>query len=308
VSYLRSVVPEASLLSDLAALRTDLRAGKTGSGPARRLYRYLLGPHAKRLEGADRLLIATSGPLSNVPFAALTMPDGGLVAGRLEIALVPSVASALRTPREYGELADLSMLSVGFAGGPPDLPRLRNAEGEATSVAARFAHAEVLLGGAATPEAIEARLSRVGILHVSAHALANLEDPGRSSVVLAGPVEGASHWMARRIRERPLDHIALVTLAGCETSRGDPTPAGHGWSLAQAFLAAGAGSVVGTLWPLSDEGSPLVMEHYYSELLRTGRPAFAVARTLTHFRDSPVAADAASLVVFSAAMGAAGSV
>lgn len=49
-------------------------------------------------------------------------------------------------------------------------------------------------------------------------------------------------------------------------------------TLAQAFLYAGAGSVVSTLWRIEDEGAAAMASLFYGELARGVGPAEALAR------------------------------
>jgi CHAT domain-containing protein len=66
----------------------------------------------------------------------------------------------------------------------------------------------------------------------------------------------------------------LVIISGCETMRGKDYT---GWgvrSLADGFLSQGAGSVIGTLWSVSDAATAALMESLYRNLDRgAGSPA-----------------------------------
>ncbi|MFC4309773.1 CHAT domain-containing protein [Steroidobacter flavus] len=60
----------------------------------------------------------------------------------------------------------------------------------------------------------------------------------------------------------------LVIVSGCETMRGKDYT---GWgvrSLADGFLSQGAGSVIGTLWSVSDAATAALMEEFYRNLHR----------------------------------------
>ncbi|EDY47575.1 hypothetical protein SSCG_00603 [Streptomyces clavuligerus] len=84
-----------------------------------------------------------------------------------------------------------------------------------------------------------------------------------SSLVLAGGDLAAEELTEGGARCERLD---LVVLAACRTS-----VSGHGYdeaySLSTAFLVAGARSVIGSLWPVPDEATSLLMymtHHYLS--------------------------------------------
>src|SRR5690606_14568588 len=60
----------------------------------------------------------------------------------------------------------------------------------------------------------------------------------------------------------------LVIISGCETMRGKDY---SGWgvrSLADGFLSQGAGSVIGTLWNVSDAATAELMVGFYRRLHR----------------------------------------
>lgn len=77
---------------------------------------------------------------------------------------------------------------------------------------------------------------------------------------------------------------SLVFLSGCETALGVAGATGydHGQdyaTLAQAFLFAGAGSVVATLWPVEDRGAAAFAERFYSAYAsRSAAEALALAQ------------------------------
>jgi CHAT domain-containing protein len=60
-------------------------------------------------------------------------------------------------------------------------------------------------------------------------------------------------------------HADLVTLSACNTSVG-PVGSSGVESIVAAFIQAGAGSVVSTLWELEDHSSNTFMKAFYSHL------------------------------------------
>lgn len=116
-----------------------------------------------------------------------------------------------------------------------------------------------------------------------------LENPLlRSGIVLAG----ANTWLAGGtlpvaaedgvvtgldVTGLDLAGTALVVLSACETGLG-VAEAGEGvLGLRRAFLLAGAGTVVVSLWKVADEGTTCLMEDFYRRLL-VGEPRSAALR------------------------------
>ncbi|MCI0353950.1 MAG: CHAT domain-containing protein, partial [Acidobacteria bacterium] len=88
---------------------------------------------------------------------------------------------------------------------------------------------------------------------------------------------GANHdgrLQAHEIRTLSLSR-ALVVLSACETA-GGRVVAGEGpLSLSRAFLQAGAGQVVATLWPVGEDAADF-MADFYAEIARGRQPAEAL--------------------------------
>lgn len=102
------------------------------------------------------------------------------------------------------------------------------------------------------------------VLHLACHAVTGAT-PDRSHVTLDGPAElPVSRILADASRRPPDAPGGLVVLSACGT---DLTISSYdeALTLATAFLAAGAVSVVGSLWPVIDEVTPCLMAmfHHY---------------------------------------------
>lgn len=59
-----------------------------------------------------------------------------------------------------------------------------------------------------------------------------------------------------------------VVLSSCQSALGQNSPGREVSSLANAFLASGASTVVATLWPVEDDDSAAFFNHFYPLLLQ----------------------------------------
>jgi len=160
------------------------------------------------------------------------------------------------------------------------LPRLPGTRAEVEALARLWRGARVLLGKDASEAALcdlarRGEISRFGVLHFATHAFVDDDRPEAStlelSVVEARPDTAAAGGeracdgavTAQEIlREWRLD-ADLVTLSACETALGRDV-AGEGYvGLADAFLQAGARSLLVSLWKVEDRSTALLMRRFY---------------------------------------------
>ncbi len=130
--------------------------------------------------------------------------------------------------------------------------------------------ADQRVGSQATGTALRIALQGpLAVLHLATHAVVDPVDGGRSAVVLAG-AEGVDAVTAQEIAA--FDFAGdLVVLSGCSTF-GQHRVLGEGWfGLPRSFLAAGARSVVSTLWDVDDTGARIFVTAFYAAL-RAGTP------------------------------------
>jgi CHAT domain-containing protein/tetratricopeptide (TPR) repeat protein len=165
------------------------------------------------------------------------------------------------------------------------LPRLGATRDEVYAVAALSEGASVLVGPDASEQAL-VRLAETGdirsfrSIHLATHAIVDDERPERSALVLSqvglpDPLEAAMKGervydglltVKEIIREWDLD-ADLVVLSACETALGKEV-AGEGYiGFAHAFLQAGAGSQLVSLWKVEDRATSLLMQRFYQNRL-----------------------------------------
>ena len=107
-------------------------------------------------------------------------------------------------------------------------------------------------------------LLRSGLVLAGASAAApDSPTPLDSSLVTAFELAGLNLWGTQ-----------LVVLSACDTGRGDVRPGQGVYGLRRALVAAGAETVVMSLWKVKDDSTGQLMEAYYRNLVAgQGRPS-----------------------------------
>jgi CHAT domain-containing protein len=229
---------------------------------SRRLYDLLIAPVADQLGPDAMLAVVPDGPLRALPFAALLAPDGRFLVERTRLSLIPALAysqpgDARRDDRLSVVAASLQRqisLPAGFfpeLAGTTEEARVAVAQADAGQLVADFTKAQ-----------LEAALDeqRIDVLHLATHATFNGRSD-RAFIVANGEVIRLSELREMidrtRIRGEPLD---LIVLSACETAVGDDQTS---MGLAGAAVQAGARSVIGSLWQVSDSGTAELMAEFY---------------------------------------------
>jgi CHAT domain-containing protein len=258
--------------------------------------RRLLSPAAARLAGADRLVVVGDGALAALPFAALPEPGrpcpgaAPLLAARVVTQPPSATLAALRAGgeapmRRAGPSTDVAVFAdavyavddprlAGRAtadGARPAPSRLGGSAREAAAVAtAAGSGATLHLGFAARPSAVAAAARRHRILHLAVHAVADEARPEASALLLsrwdaAGRAQDGDLTAAEVLA---LDVTAeLVVLSACRTGLGRQVRGEGMLGLGRAFLAAGAGAVLVSLWDVGDAATAELMARFYRHLL-----------------------------------------
>lgn len=231
------------------------------------LHALILAPVLRAAGDVRRLLVVPHGPLHKIPFHALW--DGErYVVEDYEVQYAPS-ASLLGhlTARNDATPATGAALVVGV----PDAlaPQIGR---EAARVAATLGTDRLLLGADASVERVIAAAREADIVHLACHGRFSVESP------LASGLRLADRWLTVRDVYRLRLRATLVTLSGCETGR---TAIGGGdevVGLMRGFFAAGASSLLLSLWTVNDESAADLMTIFY-DTWRRGATKSAALRT-----------------------------
>ncbi|MCC6987480.1 MAG: CHAT domain-containing protein [Acidobacteria bacterium] len=259
------------------------RRGHDAGPAAARLYDDVFGAALRDLPaGTTQLVLVPDGPLHGLPFEALRAGAAGPpLAARYEIEVTPSATLWLATRASASPAAGTLVLadpSLDGAARAPALAReawpfrgglgpLPNARREARAARRHLDGVDARAGADASEHALKRTdLGAYGVVHFAAHAVADEAVPERSAVLLAaGDAAEDGLLQAREIED--LDWSGtIVILSACQTASGSVVDGEGVMSLARAFFAGGARTVIGTRWPVGDRDAAAFFETFYRAL------------------------------------------
>jgi CHAT domain-containing protein/tetratricopeptide (TPR) repeat protein len=297
---------------EIRAAAAAIRAPASGSSAdLRRFHQLLIEPINDLLptqEGA-RLIIVPERALFLVPFAALENSAGEPLIVRHAMSVVPSLQTLALAALRKHPAGDAGMsVVVGNplmpsysprpGGRPIEIPPLPGAEAEANAVAALL-KTNALTGAAATKSAVLSQATGARYIHLATHGfLDRFTDQAQSGVnphvreialfdetaeggvktpgMLALAPSGSDNGMLTA------DEIALsttkaelVVMSACDSGRGAINDDGV-IGLSRAWMAAGAPSVMVTLWTIPDDATKDLMVAFYQHLAAGTRKAEAL--------------------------------
>ena len=112
--------------------------------------------------------------------------------------------------------------------------------------------------------------SGAALLHVSTHAVADMDDPERSRLLFSPDESGQpnNYLFLKELYDLDLRGTSLATLSACDTERGRLVPGEGIQAFSRALLAAGSRSALTTLWRVPDGPTSQFMQHFYFYLLK----------------------------------------
>ena len=258
------------------------------------LHDAILGPIADLCQG-NELIIVPDGPLCLAPFSALSTS--------ICIRTVPSLTS-LRLITDCPE--DCKSKQEALLVGDPYLgdvkkPRFNElpCAKEEVEMIGEILKIQPLTGTEATKEEVLKRITSAALVHIAAHgregtgeiALApnsgwenRYERNSRSKARNKGPKEEdfvlkMSDVEAVKLRAK------LVVLSCCHSGRGEIKSEGV-VGIARAFLAAGARSVLASLWAIEDQATLEFMKSFYERLGDGKTASVALHQAMKCLRES----------------------
>lgn len=224
----------------------------------------LLQPIEKCLVGKKKLVIIPSGELSHVPWTLLL---------QLPVAIIPSLSIWDHLKTHAREFEGSSKVSV--VGNPP-----RNDDGTLRDKDIPFSFMEAFyiarlnngfpfLAGENNRKQFQDWVSMTRVLHLCAHSTFDDEDPASSGIQLFNDPLTIHDWRNLAIK------ADLVVFSSCLSAVSKSFYSGSAFGFAHALLGTGTRAFIGSLWPVDDQATLLLMMTFY-EQLRTFSPAEAL--------------------------------
>jgi CHAT domain-containing protein len=231
-----------------------------------KLYNILIAPIAYLLpEQSSNLTIVPYGPLHELPFHALYDGEHYLIE-QFQVNYLPASNLLLHMKQRNQEKAqrsgvvsvnEKSPLVFGFSGNS----QLQRTTDEGRMLAEMLDGRYYLEKEATIIRLIE-QAPGSSIIHIATHGQARLDAPNFACVLLADGQFNAIDAFSMNLKG-----CELVTLSGCETGKALIGGGDEQLGLGRAFLAAGAESLVISLWPVEDNATSDLMKLFYQRLL-----------------------------------------
>ncbi|HSU61822.1 MAG TPA: CHAT domain-containing protein [Bryobacteraceae bacterium] len=290
------LAPQAEIETGIAKYLIAVRSKLAAHAEGKRLFGLLLQP-IREAQQKQKLVIVRDGQLHLIPFDALEDSAGQYVLESHNVGYAPSATSYYLMSRERYQPAPQAQTLLALGGVPYEeakvkgvslsadrtdaVPRnLQNSRNEVLAIA-RALHTDPskpLLGANATESAFKhAALYPYRFIHLAVHGVTAPYDPDSSALLLA-PDRGAGEDGRLQASEVVMLHLNtdVAVLSACDTAIG-PIEGEEGIAaLSEAFLLAGARSVVSTLWSIDDTASVFLMEQFYSRVAAHQSPAEAL--------------------------------
>ncbi|MBL8877781.1 MAG: CHAT domain-containing protein [Phycisphaerales bacterium] len=245
----RAMRPGATEGERGARLLLDARRELAALGEA------LFAPLADHLRGASRLMLVPAGALHSLPLHAMIY-DHRYLLESFDIGYAPSAAVWLQLAARPGQTSRAATRGLVVGVADENAPQIAN---EIRAVAAATGFATTLSAEQATVQAVSMALAQADIAHVACHGAFAPGDPFGSGLKLH------DRWMnLHDVLDLRL-HARLITLSGCHTGLSSVAVGDELFGLLRGFLAAGARSLLATLWAVHDETTTRLMTTFYQQ-------------------------------------------
>jgi CHAT domain-containing protein len=259
------VVSRTSLEEKVQEALKKLRTGSNVEVPLAELEKLLIEPVADLLDPNRIMAIIPDRALHGLPFAALRRPGSGeYLIQTFPMIVSPSLTYLLATnavqPRRDG--------IIGFGSQNGD-----SSESKELAELAKIYPKSQMFGGREVDKAsFLSAMRNAAVFHYAGHSATDAVDPLRSSILLDGNRFGPNSVTAVDIAQQRLANNPVVVLSSCDSSVGNSRDGIGVRGLTSAFLIGGAGSVVGSLWPVEASSTADLMIRFHRAFANSQMP------------------------------------
>ena len=258
-----------------------------------KLFQLVIKPVKNFLKG-NKLIVVPDNQLFFAPFSSFVDENGCFLSSKYSIQITPS----LHTLKASMQRQHYSTIGFALFVGNPTVEKISfNGEefnslpgaAEEAKYLANLFQATALLGRAAKKQVVLQLLSGASIIHIAAHG-----EPNRGEIILSPdsshdqpclPVPKPESFL---LTQEDITNISvqarLVVLCCCFTGQGNVSSEGV-VGIARSFLAAGARSVLASLWPIHDAGAKEFMKKFYNEICEEIPVCEALRRAKNFFQE-----------------------
>jgi tetratricopeptide (TPR) repeat protein len=272
----------ATLRGDLKAYSIGLsKAGSADSEGGSRLAEILLGGLRGPLSSGEyrRLVVVPDRELARIPFDVLPLTHARVL-DRYSVAYLPTASFLHAAQGRRALIPFWKDMMLAFADPAPgtqgaaDMPmpggssRLPGAVSEVRDVGMVLDGKNTEHVGADARKVYLRHASDYRVVHLATHAFIDPNDANLSYILFAPaqPSQTYDYLFLKEVSALNLRKVDLVTASACETQSGEFVEGEGVENFSQAFLSAGAKSVVSSLWPVGDRSSATLMTNFYREL------------------------------------------
>lgn len=261
----------------------------SGQNNLRQLHQLLIAPIAQDLptDPNQSVIFLPQGALFLVPFAALPDAAGKYLIERHTLTIAPSIQTLELT--QALAKRPKSQQNVVIVGDPKmpkfdgtQLSPLPGARQEAIAIG-KLLKTTPILGEQATKPFVLKQMQSAKILHFATHGLLDTIQGDIPGAIALAPSEKDSGLLSSsEIFDLKLN-ADLVVLSACDTGRGEITGDGV-LGLSRSFIAAGAPSVLVSLWAVDDSSTSELMGEFYRQLQTQPNKAQALRQAMLKIR------------------------
>ena len=234
------------------------------------LYHELVAPIRNQLK-QHHLIVIPHEFLHNVPFHALFDGEKYLI-DALTISYAPSASVYVQCCRKQFKRAGGALIL-----GVPD-PQAPSIEQEIEAVYRALPQAEVFVGSEASEKILREKGPQSRWIHISTHGSFRQDSPVFSGVRMGDTFLNLYDLYRLRL---PAE---LITLSGCSTGVNFVAAGDEPIGLMRGLLAAGARSLLLTLWDVNDVSTAKFMEVFYNNLGRSSNRSTALQQAMHEVR------------------------